>query len=57
MGGAGDDEKFLVRRTGSLSEGFLGHVTTIGNLTGDDEQRLVDEVGVVRRVPGHHVHQ
>ena len=52
-----DPEQFLVRGARGPREGVLGHVQAVGLTTGDHQQRLLDQVDLIRRIPTHQIQQ
>ena len=49
--------KFFILCTGSLLEGVIRHVTSVGNIAGDHEKRLMNHSHAIINVPVHQIHQ
>ncbi|MNW17317.1 hypothetical protein D3C71_2164730 [compost metagenome] len=57
MGGAVDDEQFLVLGAGGLGKCILSHVQTVRLAAGNHQQWLIDQLDLVGRIKTHQVQQ
>lgn len=57
MGRAGNFEQFLVARAGGIGKGFFGHIQRIGFVSGNHQQRLVNQINIGIDVKFHQIEQ